>query len=120
MAGSDILLTPSRFEPCGLEQLYALKYGTVPVVRATGGLDDTVIDVLTYPLEGTGYKFNDYTPEALLETLSRAISDYADKTNWRKLMIRGMKEDYSWERAASAYEKIYLQALAVASKVKEG
>jgi starch synthase len=120
MAGADILLAPSRFEPCGLEQLYAIKYGTVPVVRATGGLDDTVIDELARPGGGTGYKFNDYTPEALLATLSKAISDYNDASSWRALMIRAMKEDYSWERAASAYEEIYVQALAAAAKVKEG
>jgi starch synthase len=119
MAGADILLAPSRFEPCGLEQLYALKYGTVPVVRATGGLDDTVIDELTRPGGGTGYKFTDYTPEALLTTLSRAISDYDDTSKWRCLMLRAMKEDYSWERAAAAYEDIYIQALAVAIKAKE-
>jgi starch synthase len=120
MAGGDILLVPSRFEPCGLEQLYALKYGTVPVVRATGGLDDTVTDELTKPGSGTGYKFTDYKPEALLETLSKAISDYADTGRWRELMIRAMREDYSWERAAGAYEEIYVQALAAAAKVKEG
>jgi starch synthase len=120
MAGADIFLAPSRFEPCGLEQLYALKYGTVPVVRATGGLDDTVIDELTKPGGGTGYKFNDYTPEALIETLSRAISDFSVTSSWRTLMTRAMREDYSWARAASAYEDIYVQALAAAVKVKEG
>jgi starch synthase len=120
MAGSDLLLAPSRFEPCGLEQLYALKYGTVPVVRATGGLDDTVTDELTTPGGGTGYKFTDYTPEALLETLTKAISDYDNTASWRNLMLRAMKEDYSWDRAATAYEEIYIQALAVAVKNKEG
>ncbi|MDR0622274.1 MAG: glycogen synthase [Deltaproteobacteria bacterium] len=120
MAGADILLAPSRFEPCGLEQLYALKYGTIPVVRATGGLDDTVIDELTKRGAGTGYKFNDYTPEAMLEALSKAISDFDDTAAWRALMIRAMKEDYSWDRAASAYEEIYIQALAAAVKIKEG
>jgi starch synthase len=120
MAGADILMVPSRFEPCGLEQLYALKYGTVPVVRATGGLDDTVIDELTRPGGGTGYKFNDFTPEALIETLSKAISDYNDISGWRSLMVRCMKEDYSWDRAATAYEEIYVQALAATVKDKEG
>jgi starch synthase len=120
MAGADILLAPSRFEPCGLEQLYALKYGTVPVVRATGGLDDTVIDELSKPGAGTGYKFNDYTPEALIETLGKAISDYDNTSGWKEIMLRAMKEDYSWERAAASYEEIYIQALAAAVKVKEG
>jgi starch synthase len=119
MAGADIFLAPSRFEPCGLEQLYALKYGTVPVVRATGGLDDTVTDELARPGVGTGYKFNEYTPEALLATLGKAISDFNYADSWRALMLRSMQEDYSWERAASAYEEIYAQALAAAGEDKE-
>ncbi|MDR1545308.1 MAG: glycogen synthase [Deltaproteobacteria bacterium] len=112
LAGADLFLAPSRFEPCGLEQLYALKYGAVPVVRATGGLDDTVVDELTKPGQGTGFKFHDYTPEALLATLSTAIRHYEDRAGWLGLVRRAMLEDYSWERAAAAYEEIYRQALA--------
>ncbi|MDR1298342.1 MAG: glycogen synthase [Deltaproteobacteria bacterium] len=121
MGGADIFLVPSRFEPCGLEQLYALKYGAVPVVRATGGLDDTVIDELSKPDAGTGYKFSDYTPEALLETLAKAIADFDNQGKWRALMLRSMLEDYSWDRAAAAYEEIYGQALAAAARqTREG
>jgi starch synthase len=115
MAGADILLVPSRFEPCGLEQLYALKYGAVPVVRATGGLDDTVIDELSMPGKGTGFKFSDYTDDALVEALRVAIAHHGDKAAWRALMIRSMGEDYSWDRAAAAYTEIYRQTLALAT-----
>ncbi|MDR0354674.1 MAG: glycogen synthase [Deltaproteobacteria bacterium] len=121
MAGADMYLAPSRFEPCGLEQLYALKYGAVPVVRATGGLDDTVEDELTKPGSGTGYKFNEYTPEALTDALAKAIDDYGRADVWRSLMLRSMQEDYSWERAALAYEDIYAQALeAVGDRRRQG
>ncbi|MDR2442357.1 MAG: glycogen synthase [Deltaproteobacteria bacterium] len=115
LGGADILLVPSRFEPCGLEQLYALKYGTVPVVRATGGLDDTVLDELAMSSRGTGFKFIDYTPEALIEALSTAIEHFRDPQSWRELMLRCMSEDYSWERAASAYVEIYQQAYTLAT-----
>jgi starch synthase len=120
LAGADIFLCPSRFEPCGLEQLYALKYGTVPLVRATGGLDDTVLDVLTYPDMGTGYKFIDYTPEALTATLTTAIKDFGDRAKWSGIMRRGMLEDFSWDRSAAAYEEIYRQALAIAQERLDG
>ena len=123
MAGADIILVPSRFEPCGLEQLYALKYGAIPVVRATGGLDDTVIDEIAMPGRGTGFKFMDYTDDALAEALRVAISHHADPSAWKELMARAMSEDYSWERAAAAYVEIYQQTLeraAQASRQREG
>jgi starch synthase len=120
LAGADIFLCPSRFEPCGLEQLYALRYGTVPVVRATGGLDDTVSDVLAYPDEGTGYKFQEYSAEAMTATLAKAIEDFRDRPRWSALMRRGMLEDFSWDRSASAYEEIYRQALAIAQERSDG
>jgi starch synthase len=116
LAGADIFLCPSRFEPCGLEQLYALKYGTVPLVRATGGLDDTVMDEIGHPGKGTGYKFTDYTPEALILTLKTALADFKERDKWRSLMLRGMHENFSWDRAAEAYVSIYQQALAIASE----
>ncbi|MDR1487246.1 MAG: glycogen synthase [Deltaproteobacteria bacterium] len=119
IAGADIFLAPSRFEPCGLEQLYALKFGTVPVTRATGGLDDTVVDELTKPGEGTGFKFSDYSPPALLTALTTAINQFDDQDNWRKLMQRCMLKDYSWERSAQAYEDIYKQAIALASEPRD-
>jgi starch synthase len=120
LAGADIFLCPSRFEPCGLEQLYALKYGTVPLVRATGGLDDTVLDVLAHPDSGTGYKFSDYTPEALVGTLATAIRDFGDSGKWSGIMRRGMLEDFSWDRSAVAYQEIYRQALAIARERQDG
>jgi starch synthase len=111
MAGADIFLMPSRYEPCGLEQLYALRYGTIPVVRATGGLDDTVIDFKEYPENGTGFKFNEYTSEAMIEALEAAVKLFAEKTTWEKLMKRGMALDFSWEKAAARYEEIYEKAI---------
>jgi starch synthase len=110
MAGADMFLMPSRYEPCGLEQLYALKFATVPVVRATGGLDDTVIDVTKHPDKGTGFKFGDYTPQALLQTIETALLSFNDKSAWEDIMRRGMSCDFSWSRAATEYEKIYLAA----------
>ncbi|MDR1042257.1 MAG: glycogen synthase [Deltaproteobacteria bacterium] len=120
LAGADIFMCPSRFEPCGLEQLYALKYGTVPLVRATGGLDDTVLDVIAHPESGTGYKFADYSPEALVETLTVAIRDFWDRPKWSGIMRRGMMEDFSWDRSAVAYQEIYRQALAIARERQDG
>jgi starch synthase len=120
MAGADIFLCPSRFEPCGLEQLYALKYGSVPVVRATGGLDDTVLDELSHPGRGTGFKFSEYTPEALAGALTTAIEAFSLQDGWAELMRRGMLEDFSWDRSAQAYEEIYQQALSIASERQDG
>jgi len=111
MAGADMFLMPSRYEPCGLEQLYGLKYGTVPIVRATGGLDDTIIDVGEDGIRGTGFKFSEYTPEAMCRALTRAVEFFADRSAWEKLMRRGMAQDFSWSRAAAEYEKIYEKAL---------
>jgi starch synthase len=109
VGGADMLLMPSRFEPCGLHQLHALRYGTVPVVRLTGGLDDTVADHT--PLSpGTGFKFGPYEADAMLEAVGRALKAHADPAQWRGLMLRGMGQDYSWERAAAQYEKLYLRA----------
>ena len=116
LSGSDLFIMPSRFEPCGLEQLYALRYGAVPVVRATGGLDDTVIDSVAYPEEGTGYKFADYTPEAFLEALSRAVNDFGRKELWTGIVRRGMNQNFSWDMAAAAYEDVYEKALAKAAE----
>ena len=117
IAGADIFLMPSRYEPCGLEQLYGLKYGTVPLVRATGGLDDTVIDVIGDPEGGTGFQFSNYSPEALLEAMAAAVRLFKDKATWEGLMKRGMSQDYSWARAAAEYEEIYNLAV---EKVRGG
>lgn len=106
-AGSDMFLMPSRFEPCGLNQLYSLRYGTVPIVRATGGLDDTVVDV-DESTAGTGFKFRDYTPDALVAAVSRARQVFQDQARWREIQRRGMQEDHSWDASASEYVKLYV------------
>ncbi len=99
-AGSDIFLMPSRWEPCGLNQIYSLRYGTVPVVRATGGLDDTVD-------ETTGFKFSDYSGAALLGSVRNALAAYRDPGTWREMMLRGMAKDYSWNASAAEYSALY-------------
>jgi starch synthase len=105
-AGSDMFLMPSRFEPCGLNQIYSLKYGTVPIVRATGGLDDTVVDS-TDPDEGDGFKFSTYSSEQLLNAVRRALQVYQDQNRWQALMRRGMGQDFSWHRSAERYLEVY-------------
>lgn len=106
-AGADVFLMPSAFEPCGLNQLYSLRYGAVPVVRAVGGLADTVRE----RPPATGFVFHDYTPGALLEALGRALAAYRDRPGWRALQRTGMKQDHSWDRSAREYVKIYTQAV---------
>jgi starch synthase len=108
--GSDIFLMPSRFEPCGLNQMYSMRYGTVPVVRATGGLDDTVTDVDEATGEGTGFKFSAYTVEAMMEALNRALAWYARPAAWRRIQLAGMAADNSWEASARAYVEVYARA----------
>ena len=105
-AGADIFLMPSRFEPCGLNQMYSLRYGTVPVVRAVGGLADTVVDA-SEGRTGNGIVFTDYTPEALWRALRRATDLYRDPAAWRALQQAGMRGDHSWDRSAREYVKIY-------------
>ncbi len=107
-AGADMFLMPSRYEPCGLNQIYSMKYGTVPVVRATGGLDDTV--EAFDGKAGTGFKFTEYSPAALLATLRQAVETYAQPQAWQRLMSNGMRKDFSWPHSARQYAKIY-QAL---------
>jgi starch synthase len=106
-AGSDIFLMPSRYEPCGLNQIYSLKYGTVPVVRATGGLDDTVEEWNPALGTGTGFKFEGLKAEGLLEAIDRALSAFKDKKSWKKLMLNGMARDYGWAGPAREYAEIY-------------
>ncbi len=104
-AGSDMFLMPSRYEPCGLNQIYSLKYGTVPVVRATGGLDDTI--EAFNGKTGTGFKFSEYSPDALLGALQQAVETYRQPKAWRQLMLNGMRQDFSWAASAKQYIKIY-------------
>jgi starch synthase len=110
-AGADIFLMPSQFEPSGLNQLYSLKYGTVPVVRATGGLADTITDCTAETLEAgtaTGFTFGPFAPAAFLETVRKAIELYRHHPeNWRQLVRTGMEQDWSWNRSAAEYERLY-------------
>jgi starch synthase len=109
-AGADMFLMPSRYEPCGLNQIYSLKYGTVPIVRATGGLDDTIEPWDARTGKGTGFKFSDYTGEALLATIKQALLAYQDPSSWQTLMRNGMARDFSWGASAREYGKIYDRA----------
>ncbi len=110
-AGADIFLMPSRFEPCGLGQLISLRYGTVPLVRATGGLADTVIDYDPGTGNGTGFVFRHYNPFALAMTIGRALEVYRDQETWRAIMARGMRQDVSWNASARKYEELYHTAM---------
>ncbi len=106
--GADMFLMPSRFEPCGLNQMYSLRYGTVPVVRATGGLYDTVRNYDPRTGEGNGFTFDDYTPDALRDVLQRALAVYrTDKDGWRRIQDTGMREDHTWHTSARAYVDAY-------------
>jgi starch synthase len=109
-AGSDMFLMPSRFEPSGLNQLYSLRYGTIPIVRRTGGLADSIIDVTPESLQqgrANGFVFDAYAPEGLLATLGRAVAAYRDPGLWRFLQQVGMRADFSWDRAAARYRDLY-------------
>lgn len=106
-AGSDMFLMPSRYEPCGLNQMYSLKYGTIPIVRKTGGLADTIVDVDEDPANGNGFVFSAYEPAALVDVVKRAVQAYKDEKIWQKLVKRGMKQDFSWQAAADKYVRLY-------------
>lgn len=113
-AGSDIFLMPSRYEPSGLNQFYSLRYGTVPVVRRTGGLADSIVDVTPEPMDrGTanGFVFEAYTPEALWEALRRALEAYRVPAVWLRVQQHGMRADFSWDRSAGRYLELYERAL---------
>ena len=107
IAGADILLMPSRYEPCGLTQLYALKYGTIPVVRGTGGLEDTISPFDKATGKGNGFKFHPYDSKAFLSAIQQAVGLYGNRGAWKRLMHNGMKMDFSWERSAREYISIY-------------
>lgn len=107
-AGSDMFLMPSRYEPCGLNQIYSLKYGTIPIVRGTGGLEDTIEDFDPQTGKGNGFKFYEYSPKALLDAIKRAIKVFRNKPLWKKLMLNGMQQDFSWRRSAEKYIEMYL------------
>jgi starch synthase len=110
-AGADIFLMPSKYEPCGLNQIYSLRYGTVPVVRATGGLDDTISGYDNRSGEGDGFKFSEYSPSAMIKKIKEAITLFKDKDAWGRVMRNGMSEDFSWKKSAERYIALYKKAL---------
>lgn len=112
-AGADMFLMPSRYEPCGLNQIYSLKYGTLPIVRATGGLDDTVEQYEEANGSGTGFKFYEPSAHAIFYTVGWAVSTYYDRReHWKKMVQNAMRKNFSWEKSALEYEKAYYQAIA--------
>ena len=102
-----MFLMPSRYEPSGLNQMYSLKYGTVPIVRATGGLDDSIEPFDVEHGTGTGFKFKEYTGEALLFAIRQALHHYMDERIWKRIQLNGMAKDFSWKTAAVEYAKLY-------------
>jgi starch synthase len=102
---------PSKFEPCGLNQLYSLKYGTIPVVRKTGGLADTVTEVNPQKLTGTGFFFQDFRAGDMVKAVSRAVALFGDQKNWQKVMRNAMMDDFSWTSSAKQYEDLYNKIL---------
>jgi len=106
-AGADMFLMPSRYEPCGLNQIYSLRYGTVPIVRATGGLDDTIQQFDPKTMQGTGFKFEEYDGQALLQSVRAALKIYREPKAWRTLQSNGMVKDFSWKASAASYVTLY-------------
>lgn len=119
VGGADMLLMPSRFEPCGLHQFHAMRYGAIPVVRATGGLEDTVSDH-TGQQPGTGFKFRAYEPGALIEAVTRALEAWRRPPVWQKIMRRAMGQDFSWQRVLPAYLDLYHTCHRLRVDAKEG
>jgi starch synthase len=115
-AGSDLYLMPSRYEPCGLNQIYSLRYGTIPIVRNTGGLADTVLDADAFPDDGTGFKFDAYDAGALIHAMSRAVDAWHDPARRQAIIRRGMTSDFSWDASARAYAGLYARVAAMAAK----
>jgi len=110
-AGADMFLMPSHYEPCGLNQMMSMRYGTVPVVRDTGGLSDTVIDYREKTKTGTGVTFTDYNAESLVAAIRRALALYAKKAHWETIIKNGMSTDFSWRASAEKYERLYGEAV---------
>jgi starch synthase len=115
-AGADMFLMPSYYEPCGLNQMYSLRYGTVPIVRATGGLDDTIENFDPSRGTGTGFKFREYNAGALLEKIREALYFYSKPDLWRKIQLNGMSMDNSWDAAAQKYIALYQEIIGLSSK----
>jgi len=112
-AGADMFLMPSRYEPCGLNQIYSLKYGTVPIVRGTGGLDDTIENFDLEHGTGTGFKFSEYSGAAMLHSVRQALHHFTDERIWKRIQLNGMAKDFSWKTPAAEYAKVYEAALAL-------
>lgn len=110
--GADLFLMPSRYEPCGLNQMYSQRYGTVPIVRATGGLVDSVVPWDSATGKGTGFLFADYSGDAMLGAISRALEVFGRPAEWKKVQQNGMKADFSWDRSARAYVRVYKGVIA--------
>jgi starch synthase len=102
-----MFLMPSWYEPCGLNQMYSQRYGALPIVRATGGLNDTVADAGAGPEQATGFTFHDYTPDALLGAVGRALDAFSRQNAWKAMQRNGMKRDFSWDVSAREYVKVY-------------
>jgi starch synthase len=110
-AGCDFFLMPSRFEPCGLNQMYSLRYGTIPIVRATGGLDDSVTDYSESTTTANGVKFYDYTPRALAKAIRKALAVYEEPALMRKFRRNAMTVDFSWAKTVNEYFNVYRKIL---------
>ena len=110
-AGADMFLMPSKYEPCGLNQMYSLRYGTLPIVRATGGLADTVVDLDAKPKAGTGFVFEKYNGKQMVSTIKRALKAFADTDHWQAAQKRAMQNDNSWDSSARQYIELYKQLL---------
>jgi starch synthase len=115
-AGSDLFLMPSKFEPCGLGQLIALRYGTIPIVRETGGLNDTVLSYREDTEEGNGFTFRNFNAHDMLNTINRAISFYQQKDIWEKIVENAMNQDYSWAQSALKYNQLYADLMMTRSE----
>jgi starch synthase len=112
-----MFLMPSRYEPCGLNQIYSLRYGTIPIVRATGGLDDTIENWDPINKKGTGFKFTGYTGEEMLATIRTALEVFKNKEAWQKMMRNGMGRDFSWNTSAKEYVRVYEKARQVRASI---
>jgi len=111
VGGCDMLLVPSLYEPCGLTQMFGLRYGTIPVVRATGGLQDTVLDPNDGHRPGTGFKFKEFRGSDLVQAMGRAVKTYRERRDWRAMMLEAMAQDFSWDRSAKEYLRVFERAV---------
>jgi len=118
-AGADIFLMPSRYEPCGLNQIYSLRYGTVPIVRATGGLYDTIKPFSPARGEGVGFRFDEYKVDSFWRALREALAVFNQPETWQQIIQNGMAMDFSWKSSALAYFELYEKALAEKQKAAD-